>query len=135
VLCRIMITWGLMAALTAVVKTPWNSTVCGHARARRGRIFSRRRRVSHALVPARDRTRALALFFVATPVTQILSPKISNALLRIGTDEVIMACRCITRVARARGLAVVYISGACRRSCSVAWCSSCSRTGRATPRG
>ncbi len=39
--------------------------------------------------PVRDRTKALALFFVATPVAQIISPKISNALLRIGTDEVV----------------------------------------------
>src|SRR5262249_11522281 len=38
---------------------------------------------------SRDRARALAYFFVATPVAQILSPKISNALLKIGTDEVI----------------------------------------------
>jgi ACS family tartrate transporter-like MFS transporter len=39
--------------------------------------------------PARDRTRALAFFFVATPVAQIVSPKISNLLLKIGTTEVI----------------------------------------------
>ncbi len=39
--------------------------------------------------PGRDRTRALACFFVATPVAQIVSPKISNALLKFGTDETI----------------------------------------------
>jgi MFS transporter, ACS family, tartrate transporter len=39
--------------------------------------------------PARDRTKALALFFVATPVAQIVSPKISNALLKIGTTEIV----------------------------------------------
>lgn len=39
--------------------------------------------------PVRDRTRALAAFFVATPVAQIISPKISNALLKIGTEETV----------------------------------------------
>jgi ACS family tartrate transporter-like MFS transporter len=39
--------------------------------------------------PNRDRSRAVALFLIATPVAQIVSPKISNLLLQIGTDEVI----------------------------------------------
>jgi ACS family tartrate transporter-like MFS transporter len=39
--------------------------------------------------PSRDRARALAFFFVGTPVAQLVSPKISNLLLRIGTDEVV----------------------------------------------
>src|SRR5262249_19391196 len=38
---------------------------------------------------SRDRARALAYFFVATPVAQIISPKLSNLLLKIGTDEVV----------------------------------------------
>ena len=37
----------------------------------------------------KDRGRALAMFLIATPVAQIASPKISNALLKIGTDDVI----------------------------------------------
>jgi MFS transporter, ACS family, tartrate transporter len=37
--------------------------------------------------PARDRARTLAWFFIATPVAQILSPKLSYFLLRIGTTE------------------------------------------------
>ncbi len=36
--------------------------------------------------PSRDRARALATFIIATPCAQIISPKISNALLAIGTD-------------------------------------------------
>lgn len=36
--------------------------------------------------PSRDRARALATFIIATPCAQIISPKISNALLGIGTD-------------------------------------------------
>ena len=39
--------------------------------------------------PAQDRTRALAIFFAATPVAQLVSPKVSNFLLRIGTDETV----------------------------------------------
>ena len=37
--------------------------------------------------PARDRARALAWFFIATPVAQFVSPKLSYFLLRIGTTE------------------------------------------------
>lgn len=39
--------------------------------------------------PVRDRSRALAYFFVATPIAQIISPKISNLMLKIGTDETV----------------------------------------------
>jgi ACS family tartrate transporter-like MFS transporter len=39
--------------------------------------------------PSRDRARALAFFFVATPVAQIISPQPSFALLKIGTDEMV----------------------------------------------
>jgi ACS family tartrate transporter-like MFS transporter len=39
--------------------------------------------------PKRDRAKALAIFMVATPSAQLLSPKISNVLLKIGTSEVI----------------------------------------------
>jgi MFS transporter, ACS family, tartrate transporter len=37
--------------------------------------------------PARDRARALSWFFIATPVAQFISPKLSYYLLRIGTTE------------------------------------------------
>jgi len=39
--------------------------------------------------PVKDRAKALSCFLIATPFAQILNPKISNALLRIGSDEVI----------------------------------------------
>jgi MFS transporter, ACS family, tartrate transporter len=39
--------------------------------------------------PARDRARALSWFFIATPVAQFISPKLSYFLLRIGTTETI----------------------------------------------
>lgn len=89
-ICRIMITWGIMAALTALVRTPMQFYIVrfllGLAEAGffPGIIVF----LTHWF-PGRDRTRALSLFFVATPVVQIISPKISNALLKIGTDEVI----------------------------------------------
>src|SRR5215510_8626348 len=89
-ICRIMITWGIMAALTAFVKTPFQFYVVrfllglSEAGFFPGIIVY----LTHWF-PSRDRARALACFLVATPVAQILSPKISNALLKIGTDETI----------------------------------------------
>src|SRR5262245_52110285 len=89
-IARIMITWGIVAALTAAVKTPTQFYVLrfllGLAEAGfyPGVIVY----LTHWFA-SRDRARALAYFFVATPVAQIVSPKISNALLRIGTDEVV----------------------------------------------
>ena len=89
-IARIMITWGVMAALTATVRTPFDfylvRFLLGLAEAGfyPGMIVY----FTHWF-PSRDRARTLALFFVATPVAQIVSPKISNLLLRIGTDEVV----------------------------------------------
>jgi ACS family tartrate transporter-like MFS transporter len=89
-ICRIMITWGLMAALTAAVKVPWHfygvRFLLGLAEAGfyPGVIVY----LTHWF-PSRDRARALAYFFVATPIAQFVSPKISNLLLKIGTDETI----------------------------------------------
>jgi MFS transporter, ACS family, tartrate transporter len=83
-ICRIMVTWGIMAALTALVKTPMQFYVVrfllGLAEA--GFFPGIIVYLTHWF-PTRDRTRALALFFVGTPVAQILSPKISNALLAV----------------------------------------------------
>jgi ACS family tartrate transporter-like MFS transporter len=89
-ICRIMITWGVMAALTAAVKAPWHfyavRFLLGLAEAGfyPGVIVY----LTHWF-PTRDRARALAYFFVATPIAQIVSPKLSNFLLKIGTDETI----------------------------------------------
>jgi ACS family tartrate transporter-like MFS transporter len=89
-ICRIMVTWGIMAALTAVVKTPMQFYIVrfmlGLAEA--GFFPGIIVYLTHWF-PSRDRTRALALFFVATPIAQIISPKISNALLKIGLDETV----------------------------------------------
>ena len=87
-LSRIMISWGIMAGLTAMVTTPLQfylvRFLLGLAEAGfyPGVIVY----LTHWF-PSRDRTRALAYFFVATPIAQIVSPKLSNLLLAIGTDE------------------------------------------------
>lgn len=87
-ICRIMLTWGAMAALTAAVRTPWQfygvRFLLGLAEA--GFFPGVVIYLTHWF-PACDRTRALSYFLVATPIAQIVSPKISNALLKIGTDE------------------------------------------------
>ena len=87
-LSRIMISWGIMAGLTALVRTPGQfylvRFLLGLAEAGfyPGVIVY----LTHWF-PSRDRTRALAYFFVATPIAQMVSPKLSNLLLSIGTDE------------------------------------------------
>ncbi|WP_435008621.1 MFS transporter [Tundrisphaera lichenicola] len=89
-ICRIMVTWGFVAALTAIVTVPWHFYVIrfllGLAEAGfyPGVIVY----LTHWF-PSRDRARALAYFFVATPIAQFVSPKLSNILLKIGTDEMV----------------------------------------------
>ena len=84
---RIMISWGIVAALTAWVTVPWHFYVVrftlGLAEA--GFFPGVIVYLTHWF-PSRDRARALAWFFVATPVAQIISPKLSNMLLSIGLD-------------------------------------------------
>ena len=89
-LSRIMVVWGFAAALTAMVKTPLHFYVVrfllGLAEA--GFFPGVITYLTHWF-PGRDRTRALSLFLIATPIAQIISPRISNAVLKIGTDEMI----------------------------------------------
>jgi ACS family tartrate transporter-like MFS transporter len=87
-ICRIMVTWGIVAALTAFVKTPFHFYLVrfflGLAEA--GFFPGVIVYLTHWF-PARDRGRALSWFFIATPVAQLVSPKLSYFLLRIGTTE------------------------------------------------
>ncbi len=87
---RIMITWGIAAGLTAFVRTPIQfygaRFLLGLAEA--GFFPGVIVYLTHWF-PARDRSRALALFLIATPVAQMTSPKISNAFLRIGNEQLI----------------------------------------------
>jgi MFS family permease len=84
---RIMVSWGIVAALTAFVRTPWQfygvRFLLGLAEA--GFFPGVIVYLTHWF-PSRDRARALAYFFIATPIAQIISPKLSNQLLKIGID-------------------------------------------------
>ncbi len=83
-----MVTWGIAASLTALVKTPFQfyavRFLLGLAEAG---FFPGVIVYLTDWFPGRDRTRALSWFLIGTPIAQIASPKISNALLKIGTDE------------------------------------------------
>jgi ACS family tartrate transporter-like MFS transporter len=87
-ICRIMITWGILAALTAVVTKPWHfyllRFLLGLAEA--GFFPGVIVYLTHWF-PAQARARALSLFLIATPVAQFISPKISYYLLRMNTVE------------------------------------------------
>ena len=87
---RIMVTWGIVAALTAFVRTPMQFYCMrfGLGLAEAGFFPGVLVFLTHWF-PNRDRSRAVAWYLIATPVAQIVSPKISNLLLKIGTDEVI----------------------------------------------
>lgn len=89
-ICRIMLTWGLMAGLTGFVQTPWQfytvRFLLGLAEAGffPGVIIY----LTHWFT-SRDRAKALSYFLIATPFAQMISPKISNWLLKFGTSEVV----------------------------------------------
>src|SRR5438045_8123488 len=83
-----MVVWGFAAALTAFVKTPLQfyaaRFLLGLAEAGffPGVIVC----LTHWF-PARDRTRALAYFFIGSPIELIITPKLTDVLLKIGIDE------------------------------------------------
>ncbi len=86
---RIMISWGIVAALTAYVTQPWHFYTArfflGLAEA--GFFPGIIVYLTHWF-PKRDRARALASFLIATPVAQMISPKICNLMLKIGSTEI-----------------------------------------------
>ena len=87
---RIMVTWGILAAATALVTTPNQFYVVrfllGLAEA--GFFPGVIVYLTHWFT-SRDRARALSYFFAAASVAQIISPKISNLMMKIGTTEVV----------------------------------------------
>ena len=87
-ICRIMVTWGIVAALTAFVKVPWHFYAVRFALglAEAGFFPGVIVYLTHWF-PNRDRAKALSWFLIATPIAQFISPKLSYFLLRIGTDE------------------------------------------------
>ena len=84
---RIMVTWGIMAALTAAVRTPMEFYLVrfflGLAEA--GFFPGVIVYLTHWFT-TRDRAKALAIFFVASPLAQIVSPLINQWLLPIGVS-------------------------------------------------
>lgn len=88
-ICRIMVTWGMMAGLTAFVRTPVEfytvRFLLGLAEA--GFFPGVIVYLTHWFT-SRDRAKALSYFLVATPFAQMLSP-ISNWVLKYGTTEVL----------------------------------------------
>jgi ACS family tartrate transporter-like MFS transporter len=84
---RIMISWGIVAALTAFVKVPWHFyTVRFFLGLAEAGFFPGVIVYLTHWFPSRDRARALSWFLIATPIAQITSPKLSNELLKIGID-------------------------------------------------
>ncbi len=83
---RIMVSWGIVAALTAFVTTPMQfygaRFMLGLAEA--GFFPGVIVYLTHWF-PVRDRARALSWFLIATPIAQMISPKICNLMLPIGT--------------------------------------------------
>ena len=90
ILARIMITWGIVAALNAWVTTPAQfysvRFLLGLAEAGffPGVIIFLTRWFT-----ARDRARALALFLMATPIAQVISPLVCTPLLKYGLTETV----------------------------------------------
>src|SRR5271168_1422063 len=77
-ICRIMVSWGIIAALTAFVKTPFQFyTVRFFLGLAEAGFFPGVIVYLTHWFPARDRGRALSWFFIATPVAQFVSPKLS----------------------------------------------------------
>jgi ACS family tartrate transporter-like MFS transporter len=87
---RIMISWGVVAALTALIRSAVQFQalrfLLGLAEA--GFFPGVIVYFTHWF-PVRDRARALSQFLIAPALAGIITPKISNWLLRIGTTETI----------------------------------------------
>jgi ACS family tartrate transporter-like MFS transporter len=89
-IARIMISWGIVAALTAWVTTPMQfygaRFLLGLAEAG---FFPGVIVYLSRWFPRQDRARAFAAFLMATPVAQVISPLLCNPLLKIGTTEMV----------------------------------------------
>ncbi|GIW85919.1 MAG: MFS transporter [Isosphaeraceae bacterium] len=87
-ICRIMVTWGVIAALTAFVREPWQfytvRFLLGLAEA--GFFPGVIVYLTHWF-PSRDRTRALAWFLIGTPIAQMVAPPLSEVFMGIGVGD------------------------------------------------
>lgn len=86
-ICRIMVTWGLIAAMTAFVTKPWHfytiRFLLGLAEA--GFFPGVIVYLTHWF-PTKDRARALSIFLVASPVAMIIGNSMSRLMLHFGED-------------------------------------------------
>ncbi len=89
-ICRIMVTWGIMAAATAFVTTPIQFYVVrfllGVAEA--GFFPGVIVYLTHWF-PAKDRARAISYFLVASPIAMIIGPAVSQLFIDIGRTYVV----------------------------------------------
>jgi ACS family tartrate transporter-like MFS transporter len=89
-ICRIMVTWGIIAALTAAVTTKYEYYAVrfflGLAEA--GFFPGVIVYLTHWF-PRRDRGRALSIFLVATPAAQVINPLVARLILPIGSTKVV----------------------------------------------
>ena len=86
-ICRIMVTWGIVAALTAFVKTPQQfygiRFLLGLAEA--GFFPGVIVYLTHWF-PKKDRARALSIFLIASPIAMIVGNYISGLMLEVGEN-------------------------------------------------
>lgn len=84
-ICRIMVTWGIMAAITAFVRTPTQFYIVrfflGVAEA--GFFPGVLVYLTHWFT-TRDRARAISYFLVASPIAMMIGPAISRLFIDIG---------------------------------------------------
>ncbi len=89
-ICRIMVTWGFMAAVTAFVQTPMQFYIVrfllGVAEA--GFFPGVIVYLTHWF-PSKDRARAISYFLIASPMAMILGPMISQLMIDIGRTMVV----------------------------------------------
>jgi MFS transporter, ACS family, tartrate transporter len=89
-ICRIMVTWGIMAAATAFVTTPVQFYIVrfllGVAEA--GFFPGVLVYLTHWFT-SKDRARAISYFLVASPIAMILGPAISSQFINIGSTQLV----------------------------------------------
>jgi ACS family tartrate transporter-like MFS transporter len=89
-ICRIMVTWGIMAAATAFVTTPFQFYVVrfllGVAEA--GFFPGVLVYLTHWF-PSRDRARAISYFLIAAPIAMLMGPSISQMFIDIGRTRLV----------------------------------------------
>jgi ACS family tartrate transporter-like MFS transporter len=94
---RIMVTWGIVTVLTALVRTPMQfygiRFLLGLAEA--GFFPGAIVYLTHWF-PARDRARALSLLVIAAPIAQIVSQWVSAPILKFGTTPGLHAVDVVT---------------------------------------